>query len=225
MKKKHIALIAGLAVVVVTAGILGGRAVAQADADAAVQTTPEESASPEPTDSAEPSFAVPTPLPSEQAAALAGQKEGEPSVTEDENGDVTIIPDWQAKAAAAHEVNSADTNMSSSGGGTMAMTNGTYEGDHPEATPTPAPAATPKVSSAPQADTTEATPQTTTPASDTSSGEAPSSDGTHQDGEISADGKYIWINGFGWINNVGPGVGTSSKGTNSELSGNKVGDM
>ncbi|MEM5781394.1 MAG: hypothetical protein AAGU02_09615, partial [Lawsonibacter sp.] len=70
------------------------------------------------------SFPVPQPLSPEDAeqanALLTGEQPGEPTVTEDENGDVTIVPDWEAKAANSHPVTGeASANVSGSGGGDM----------------------------------------------------------------------------------------------------------
>lgn len=231
MKTKNIARIAGLAVVVVATGILLVRAFAGAPADTEpVQTTPDTSETADTSASPAASFPVPQPLSPEDAEraneVLTGEQAGEPTVTEDENGDVTIVPDWGAKAAASKPVTGeATTNIGGSGGGSMDLEDGVYQGDHPdEASPsTPAAPSTPAPKDAQPAEPAPQTPST--PSTDSSTGGPPTRDGTHN-GEISADGKYMWGVGFGWVE-IGSGSysvpGSSAGGT--ELSGIKVGDM
>lgn len=228
MKTKNITRIAGLAVVVVATGILLVRAFAGAPADTEqVQTTPDMSETADTSASPAVSFPVPQPLSPEDAeranALLTGEQAGEPAVTEDENGVVTIVPDWEAKAAASKPVTGeATTNIGGSGGGSMDLEDGVYQGDHPEETSPSTPSAT----TPPTPKDTEPASQTpSTPSTDSSTGGPPASSGSY-DGEISADGKYEYWAMFDQLVEIGSGsYSVPSKGTNTELSGEKVGDM
>lgn len=234
MKKINWKIIAGGVAVVAVAGLIGGKVLTdRAAALNAAEPTPAVQTEPAPTVTPEPSFAVPTPLPSAEAAILSGEKDdGEPTITEDEDGTVTIVPDWEAKAAAAHPVSNApDVNMSSSGGGSMDLKDGVYEGDHPKATPNPKPAATPAPTPTPAPKDPEPAPvETTTPAptptptQEAASGGPPAADGSYN-GEISGDGNYMWGVGFGWVEIGGGSYSIPGKGTHTEVGGEVVGEM
>lgn len=158
-----------------------------------------------------------------------------------------ITPDSQATA-----------NIGSGGGDLKLGEDGAFHGDNPPtATPapiqtptptvrsTPAPAGTPPVASttAPGGLVKPETPETptdptpeTTPAPDPSQGDQeggpkpPSYNGRY-DGEISPDGLYGWLGGFGWIKLGGSNGGTGGElggwegDTHTGLSGHKVGNM
>lgn len=207
MRKKYIVMIAVLAVVVL-GGLVGGWAIMQADSRQA-QATPEPTDSPDTAPTAAYSFPVPTPIPSSEVGT-SSDSSGEAAVTQDEDGNLVITPDWEAKSANATGTEPA-ANMGGSGGGSMDLQDGVYLGDHPDESP--AATATPAATAKPTA--------TATPAA--SSDGPPSWEGSG--GETSPDGKYRWVPGFGWVDNVGPGVGIPEDGENTELSGIKVGEM
>ncbi len=150
--KMKIAVAAAVLVVAVVC-IFGGRAVlnqaaAAGAGDPAVASTP--TAAPEGTAgaSAAPQFTVPTAIPSTEPAQDAGEpvagNSPDATVVTDEDGNVTITPDWDAKREGAHIAAKEPTaNMGGSGGGSMDLEDGVYQGDHPNATPTPTPVTTP----------------------------------------------------------------------------------
>lgn len=149
-------------------------------------------------------------------------------------------------------------NMGSGGGDLELGKDGAFHGDNPPtATPEPiqtpaptvrptsAPVATPPATAttAPGGLVKPGTPETTkdpapeaTPSPDPTQGAqegpgGPPSYNGHYDGEISPDGLYGWIGGFGWIKMGGSDGGTSGElggwegDTHTGLSGNKVGSM
>lgn len=166
-------VVAAVVLVVAVVCIFGGRAVlnqaAAGAGDPAVASTP--TAAPEGTAgaSAAPQFTVPTAIPSAQPAQDAGEPVGgnspDATVVTDEDGNVTITPDWDAKREGAHIAAKEPTaNMGGSGGGSMDLEDGVYQGDHPNATPTPTPVTTPTPTPAPTATPTPSPTPTATPA-------------------------------------------------------------
>lgn len=204
MRKKYIVMIAVLAIVVL-GGLIGGWAITQAGSQQA-QDTPEPTESPDTAPTAAYSFPVPTPIPS-FAVGTSSDSSGEATVTQDEDGNLVITPDWEAKSANATGTEPA-ANMGGSGGGSMDLQDGVYLGDHPEETP--AATVTPA--------------ETSTPAPESTSDGPPSQDGSYN-GEISPDGKYMWGIGFGWIERGDGSYGIPGQGTHTEDGGETVGEM
>lgn len=160
MKNPKMKIIVATAVLVVAVVcVFGGRAVlnhaaAAGAGDPAVASPP--TAAPEGTAgaSAAPQFTVPTAIPSTEPAQDAGEPVAggslDATVVTDEDGNVTITPDWDAKREGAHIAAKEPTaNMGGSGGGSMDLKDGVYQGDHPGATPTPSPVVSPAPSATP----------------------------------------------------------------------------
>lgn len=176
--------------------------------------------------------------PSKAPAASETAKPSDPPVSEtvkvEEDGSVTIIPDFEAQINAASKVvtpGAAPTaNMGGSGGGDLPLgDDGVFHGDNP-ATPkpvinTPAPTVAPTPApAAPTPDQGIAPAQTAAPAPEPSSapqgstetavpGGPPNRDGKY-DGERTPDGKYEWW-GLGineWVE-----VGGSNGGTGGQI--------
>lgn len=135
------------------------------EATATPQVTPTVTATPEADNSPE-AVATETPTSNE---AEAGNKKGEDTVIVDEDGNVTIIPDFEHQAETADKLTKpdelgAEANMGGSGG-YIPTKDGVYYGDDydygesetpaptttptPTATPAPTPAATPKPAATP----------------------------------------------------------------------------
>ena len=262
MKKQYI-IIGSILVVFALACVIGGSALGeqkkldQANRPGQTQAlepanTPEQSDAPI---GAVPSFAIPTPIPSPADALAAGGTTGGAAgedsgatVVTDEEGNVTITPDWDAKREGAHIAAKEPTaNMGGSGGGSMDLEDGVYQGDHPNATPTPTPVTTPTPMPTPTSTPTPApspsadpsdtpqeptvpsqTPATPTPSptpSQPSGGSTPPDRPGSYDGELSPDGKYGWFEGFGWVERGEGSYGIPENGPNKDLTGEKVGDM
>lgn len=170
---------------------------------------------------------------------LDGSSAGE-TVTTKPDGTIVITPDWQAQIDHASKIDTPESQVTAnigSGGGDLELDkDGAFHGDNP-ATPapiqTPAPTVrpTPAPAGNPPATPTEApgglvkpgTPETTAdPAPEATPSPAPSQGGQdsgskapsyngHYDGEISSDGQYGWIGGFGWIKLGGSDGGTGGQ--------------
>lgn len=254
MKKNKMIAVGVIAVMVVAAGIGGGKIIldrALAADSGQPEPTRSQEVQPTPTPGTEGArYEVPTPVPSSTAVpeADAAQQNGGATITEDENGVVTIVPNWEAKAQYAEPVEKApEANMDGSGGGKLDMQDGAYLGDHPDeqpatpkptVTPTPAPTPTPTPVATPKPEVTdpvetqkpvEHTPASTPspePSQPSGGGSTPPSyDGTHS-GELSPDGKYGWVKGFGWVERGDGSYGIPGSDIGgTELSGEKVGQM
>lgn len=172
------------------------------------------------------STATASPAPAPVAASSSPAKE---TITVDEDGTVIITPDFAAQANSATKIITPDAqvsaNMGGSGGGELPLgEDGAYHGDNPA---TPAPKATSVPQDTPQAPDSSSTAQegTDNPGGGST---APDSEGGHKNGEISSDGKSMWIDGMGWIDrsstNGGMG-GDDSELVTGGLTGNKVGNM
>lgn len=154
------------------------------------------------------------------------------TVTVEENGDITIRPDWSQNIADpnAPSNTTAEGNMGGGGGGKVDLPSNNEE---PKATPKPTPAptkapqVTPKPTPAPTATPTPETPDSgnSDPYEGCQGGTTPKPSHNGYDGEISADGEWGWIDGFGWVPNGKGSHSEPSKGTNTQLSGEKVGIM
>lgn len=174
----------------------------------AVEETPEESAR----DFSH--IANATPMPSTAPAAeptpgTSSAPAGE-TVTVAEDGAIVITPDFSHQTNRDTKIVTPDAqvtaNMGGSGGGKLDLgDDGAYHGDNPA---TPAPAAT----------------QDTSGGGSGSTGDS----GSHKDGDISSDGKSMWIDGFGWVEYHPGADGQQIEDPDPNidgLSGNKVGSM
>lgn len=122
-------------------------------------------------------------------------------VKTDEDGNVTITPDFENQGNEATEVINPGAQVTANvggGGGTVPMeSDGAYHGESqpPAATPSPAPSAppasTPKPTATPKPAQTPPPETTPSPEPDNSNGGPPNRKGSY-DGEISPDRKYIW---------------------------------
>lgn len=155
-----------------------------------------------------------TPMPSsapatEPTPGTSSAPAGE-TVTVAEDGAIVITPDFSHQTNRDTKIVTPDAqvtaNMGGSGGGKLDLgEDGVYHGDNPA---TPAPAAT----------------------QDTSGGGSgtTSDSGSHKDGDISSDGKSMWIDGIGWMPYAPTDGGISGDYSNQVtggLSGEKVGSM
>lgn len=141
-------------------------------------------------------------------------------VEKDEDGNVTITPDFENQGNGAVEVVDPDVQVTANvngGGGELPLeSDGAYHGEvQPSATPKPTQAPPPATIPSPEPD---------------NNGGPPSRKGSY-DGEISPDGKYEWIEAgslSGWvdlsIDNGGINRDDSDVVTGG-LSGEKVGSM
>ncbi len=187
-----------------------------------------------------PSFqlAIPAPTPKPVTATSApSYAPANETVTVEENGDVTIIPDFEHQKDGATKIQvpgtQVTTNLGGSGGGELPIgEDGAYHGDNP---------ATPKPVQEPQEPQTTTAPVDTPPAATPdpgpSDGQGSGDNGppsyTGKNGEISSDGKYMWGDGFGWVQmQTGVDVGQGGQIDDSDryapgtgLTGNKVGSM
>lgn len=232
MKKKYIVFTAILAVVLACA--LGGWALTSRPTETP-EVSPVPTVSPIPKvlpefNSSSPSPSVaPTSTPPSETPAPEETQSGDATVTRDEQGNETIKPNWSTdKLPEGVTVvpRQAETNMGG-GGGTKMPTDkdGVYRGDHPGQSPAPT---APSPSPAPTTPSTAPSPEpSSSPAPTTPStpGGPPTSNG--KNGEISPDGKYGWVDGFGWVERGGSDGGQSGNDydPNAKLSGEKVGDM
>lgn len=109
------------------------------------------------------------PIPSNSITAVAptqGSSQETPrsiptaTVTTEPDGSITIIPDFEAQAAAASQLQKpgekVDANMGGAGGDLPLGKDGAYHGDHP-ATPAPKATAAPKPTASPEASTKPST--------------------------------------------------------------------
>lgn len=153
------------------------------------------------------------------------------TTTVEEDGTIVIIPDFEAQASQAVKVVTPDSQVTAnigSGGGDLELgSDGVFHGTPP--TPSPAPAAAP-VTTTP-APVVSSTPETSPAPAPSQGGQEPqggppSYNGTY-DGQMSSDGRYMWIGGLGWIDQNSSNGGMGGQfGTEGEvLSGHKVGNM
>ncbi len=180
-------------------------------------------------------------------AATDSSAPSEDKVEVDEEGNITITPDFESQESGAVEVVKPEVqvtaNVGGSGGEVLPTgSDGAYHGESqpPAATPTPAPTATPKPTPtaaptpAPEPPEPTAPPETApvaTPEPGNGNGGPPDRKGAY-DGEISPDGKYEWVdagNLSGWYDRNSTDGGTDhgrpTPDPEATLSGEKVGNM
>lgn len=252
--KRNTKLIIGVVVVLAVVVCIGGgkvvldRSAASGEGEPKPQATQNVQVSNVPDGETGSRFAVPTPAPSGAQGTDGLKNNGEAAVTEDEDGTITIVPNWEAKAQYAQPVDNAPApNMGGAGGGDMDLEDGVYHGDHPdeEPTATPAPSAAPsptpvstpaatpkpsdetgtKPSSKPQDTDEPPTLPTTAPSEPSGGGSTPPSYEGSYDGELSPDGNYGWFKGFGWVERGEGSYGIPSKGTHTEDGRDVIGEM
>lgn len=146
------------------------------------------------------------------------------TVTVEENGDITIRPDWSQNIADpnAPSNTTAEGNMGGSGGGKVDLPSNSEQPATPAPTPTPTkspqttpavPETTPTPTEAPQVTPSSTPAPTATPTPEKpdsgnsdpyegcQGGTTPKPSHNGYNGEISADGEWGWIDGFGWVPN------------------------
>lgn len=181
-----------------------------------------------------PPITTPTPKPATATPEPSYAPAGE-TVTVDDNGDVTIIPDFEHQKDAATKIQIPDVqvtaNMGGSGGGQLTLgDDGAYHGDNP---------ATPKPAQTPQEPQVTPAPIDTPPAATPAPGPAGGQEGgsgnvpnyTGKNGEIKDN--YMWCDGFGWVEmggsdgSTGPGgqIDDSAYGWGWGEMGETVGSM
>ena len=181
-------------------------------------------------------------------AATDSSAPSEDKVEVDEEGNITITPDFESQESGAVEVVKPEVQVTANVGGgdgeaLPTGSDGAYHGESqpPVATPTPTPTATPKptptAAPAPTpkptepAETPETAPAATTEPGNGSGG-PPNRKGTY-DGEISPDGKYEWWqegSGGTWVDRNASDGGTGGQVEDPDpdtdgLSGEKVGSF
>lgn len=163
----------------------------------------------------------------------------EDKVEVDEEGNITITPNFESQESGAVEVMKPDVLVTANvgGGGGEALpteSDGAYHGESqsPAATHSPTPTATPTAAPTPTPAPTEpAAPPETAPVAptepDNGSGGPPDRKGAY-DGEISPDGKYEWVdagNLSGWYDRNSTNGGTGGQIDDSDRwSGNEMGE-